>query len=248
MYEEMATMLFKPGFDISIATYPGHGPGDDPKGKSLCSYRTHVEDLIKERSWKEEHPFVLIAHSMGGAVALCAAVGNPKVMGVILINPAPTGGISIGKKPFMRLASRPLWYRAVHLALIRDESFVFHDDDAKELFLNGHEPRDSLGRVHAFEKESGLAVWQLAMGTFSVDPQDVRCPVHVFCGEEDRLIDPKVQRRIADTYGTFHSLPGASHMPMFDPNKEETYAAIRTTLEEIVFQKPHAPRSVAKVA
>lgn len=241
--------LQKRNIDATIATYPNHGVGEDPSGVTTCACEEHVESLILERG-KKERPFLLLGHSFGGLVALRVAQNNPKVRGIILVAPAPPQGVSLGMVALIRLFMHSHVYTP---AMLTGNAFEFHPDDIENRFLSGHAPIDEEGVRHSFGKESGVILRRLVLNKPPIEPESIRCPIHIFSGSDDRLFTLDVHMALRDYLNRscpserprafLHRLPGASHMPMFGPTAAPITSILVDQVEQLM-----APEHTAAIA
>jgi pimeloyl-ACP methyl ester carboxylesterase len=183
---------------------PGHG-GSDPRGEErIGSYaewvRLGLEKLFAQR------PFVLVGHSMGGAVVLELALDPPEgLKGIVLVGSgaklAVTRAIfkmlsenpeaffeSIDQFAFSSAAPKTLRERFIHVTRQCQPSVIFNDFQACDHF-------DIRNRV-----------------------SEIKIPTLVLCGEEDQLTPVKYSRYLHENIAASRLvlIPNAGHMVMVE--------------------------------
>ena len=199
---------------------PAHG-GSSGKGEDeIFSYARWVEAVLRERV--DPGPCILVGHSMGGAIALEIAAGQPTgLAGLVLMG---TGA---------RLGVSPLIFR-----LLREdpEGFIQTID------------RAALGRNASAEVRNAVEASirrcppPVVLGDFRAcdrfDIRDrigsIRIPVLIVCGEEDRLTPPAfseyLHRELVDA--RMLVVPEAGHMVMLEA-PQPVNRAMEAFIEEI---------------
>lgn len=183
---------------------PGHG-GSEGRGEcDIRSYAHHAADAI--RGVLGSGRFVLMGHSMGGAVALDMAVsGMEGLSGLVLV---ATGA---------RLEVAPLVLR-----LIREdfEAFLQTIDRAA---LGEEAPGEARDKVVESLRRCPPEVVHgdfVACDRFDLRDRlhEVRVPTLVICGEEDRLTPIRLSESLARGIAGARVLavPGAGHMVMLE--------------------------------
>ncbi len=198
---------------------PGHGRSPAPGRTTIEGYsaalRCFLDACRIERA-------VLVGHSLGGAVALRAALDMPdRVAGVGLIGtggrlrvgPAILDGFSRDLAATIRLtvdlsyaASAPAWLRAhAEAAYARCDPVVYHGDFVA---------------CHVFDILARLA--------------EICCPAAVICGAEDRLTPPRYSEALRERLpgATLTILPDAGHMAMVE-QPEAVNEALRGLLRSL---------------
>lgn len=158
-------------------------------------YRGQVVEHARQLAQAENAPIVLVGASLGGLLALSAAVEVPAVA-VVLINPMPPAGI-VAKplgKPYPALLH---WGQQRSIASTRRA--MPDADDAASLYA-----------FRRWRDESGLALEQARLGIAVEFPH---CPVLVMASQNDDDIPIVVSRAVATRCsGDFQLLPGCSHV------------------------------------
>lgn len=225
MWTAFAQKLERAGLSVYVPPLRGHNvePGAEPPENvgrlSLLDYAADIEAFVKGLG----RPPVLIGHSMGGLLALMIAA-RQEVQAAVLIAPAPPAGVlavSVNHIP-MALAMLARW--AFWRKPIRP-SFR----EARWALLNRLSDLEAR-QVHSeFVYESGRALFEIAAwpldraGASRVNAKDVRCPMLMLSGSDDRVTPPSVIRRIASRYeprADFEELPRHAHWMIGEPGWE----------------------------
>ncbi len=104
-------------------------------------------------------------------------------------------------------------------AILGSRTFAPRREDARALICNAS-PRSVLDEYAAqVVADSGTVARQIMLGSVSVDPADVRCPVLVVGTDEDRISPLSVQPKLARRYGAeLLPFPGLDHLHMVGPD------------------------------
>jgi pimeloyl-ACP methyl ester carboxylesterase len=163
---------------------PGHGQSPGPGFRGIADYTHFTVELARALGWDR---FVLAGHSMGGAVALLAALHHGELLaGLVLadtgarlrVNPA----LLRGARDAAATGRRPAADRSWGYAPATPQAVV----DAVEALTADTDPRVT------------CADW-IADDTFDVMSRlaGVRVPTLAVCGAEDRLTPVKYHRFLA---------------------------------------------------
>ena len=196
----------------------GHGASAPVADLGRVSLDDYVDDV--RRVTRALGSVVVVGHSMGGLVAQrLAQLGA--VRAVVLVSSAPPRGIPAVS---LRLVVRQARYLP---ALLGSREIRVGRSDADAIIMN-RVPVDERPAVFAhFEADSGRAAREIMLGAVAVDQRQVRCPVVVVSGDEDRFIPLRVARRIAAKYrAPLRVLPGRAHLMMQEPGWAEAAGQI----------------------
>jgi pimeloyl-ACP methyl ester carboxylesterase len=195
---------------------PGHGRSPLPGRTSIATYASallHVLDALSlERA-------VVAGHSMGGAIALWAALEAPeRVAGLALF----------GAGARMRVAP------AILDGLLGDRLATIHTIVSYS-YPSGT-PERMLQRAEISYAGCDPEVYRgdfLACDAFDVQARlgEIACPTAIVCGTDDRMTPPKYAKALCDGIAgaTLELLPGVGHMaPIEQP--EMVSAALRELL------------------
>lgn len=187
---------------------------------SIEDYTSDMAELVE----KFDSAPIIVGHSMGGVIAQkLAAKGLARA--IVLLNSSVIWGIlpstdderAVGTG---LMAAGPFWKTVLHLEFEFMVTYALNRMDAptqRAVF-------DRLG------PESGRAIFELFFWMFDgrrtteVDSAEVRCPVLVVSGAEDRGVSPCTARQIAQRYGsnaTVYEAPGCGHYLMLEPGWEQ---------------------------
>ncbi len=205
----------KDAFTVAALDLNGHGRSPRREGDGLSLYTEDVLSVLDALA--EEHgPAVLLGHSLGGAVALHAALQKPKGLRAL-------GLIGTGAK----LRVHPDILRAI------DEDF----ERAVEQILQWAFAPDPPSDLYQRAKEQMLRNGQAALSrdfrtcdAFDVMDRlgDVEVPALVVVGREDRLTPVKYSEYLRDRIegAILEVIEGAGHMVMVE-RPEALNGAIR---------------------
>jgi pimeloyl-ACP methyl ester carboxylesterase len=198
---------------------------------SLLDYARHLEEAILAA--RLPLPPILVGHSMGGLLAQILAA-RLSTRAVVLLAPAPPAGVHAVRWSNLvatrNVITKPSFWRRAHRP---------PDALAEWGLLHGvPEPRRSEIRA-ALIPESGRAYaeivfwWLDRAGAARVDPAQVRCPLLVVGGADDRVIPASVVRRTAALYGQSElvMLPGRGHWFFEEPGAAELFARLECWLD-----------------
>ncbi|HET7584513.1 MAG TPA: alpha/beta fold hydrolase [Gemmatimonadaceae bacterium] len=192
--------------------------------------RAYVDDaLAVARTLAREHAVpAVVGHSMGGIIAQGVAACDT-VRALVLIAAVPPRGI--------RLLTPELALRALgHVgAFLASTPFTPSRREAEALLLHTI-PEPERAEVYArLVPESARAALTLATRSLRVDARDVRCPVLVVSALEDRLVVPRVARRIAAHYeAPLLEYAGHGHLIVAEPGWERPASDIERWLRSAV--------------
>lgn len=223
-WETVAAELDGDGLDL--LSYDRRGYGDTPAAAEGSSF-THVGDLLSVLDFAGIETALLVGNSMGGALALDAALLHPdRVSGVLLIG-AAVSGMTDDDTPFdwqPDEASAPLMERAED----SDEPPGDRIDALAHLWLDG--PAAPEGRVSGAPRELFRSMNRRILETAAADSAgdsgvdawtrlgELAVPVTAAWGDLDVPCDlpfyEETVRRIGQQPGRI--LPGTAHLPGLD--------------------------------
>lgn len=198
---------------------PGHGDSGGRGEREIKAYTGWVREAADVVL--EDTPFVLVGHSMGGAIALDMAIsGNRGLAGIVLVATGSKLGVT-----------------SIILRLLKEdfEGFLKTIDSAA---LGPKASPDVRSIVEAAIKKSGPGVTHgdfTACNGFDVRESlgVIRVPALVICGEEDRMTPVDYSEFLARNIkgATLELVPGAGHIVMLEA-PETVNSAIEAFLEE----------------
>jgi pimeloyl-ACP methyl ester carboxylesterase len=160
---------------------PGHGRSPGPGFRGVADYAHFVVELARALGWDR---FVLVGHSMGGAIALLTALYHPEYLaGLVLVD---TGA---------RLRVDPALLREAREAVLRsrspgsDRAWAFAPSTPQEVV-------DAVNVLTAGTDPSVTYGDWIADDTFDVMSRvsQIQVPTLAVCGAEDRLTPVKYHR------------------------------------------------------
>jgi pimeloyl-ACP methyl ester carboxylesterase len=227
------------GYAVYALDLPGFGQSD--KGNRLYSpanFAAAIENVIGRRV---ESPFVLVGHSMGGAVSLAYAAAYPqRVERLVLVDVAGVLHRAVYAEFLSRLGTHAAsggktddapWFTAfLHTMLTRAESIPV----STEPLLGSAAVRQQMFRGDP----NAIAAYTLVGHDFSRALRSIAVPTLLIWGSEDKVAPLRTGQMAAATIpnARLAVLQGAGHAPMLQ--SPERFNA--TVLEELR-GKPHGP-------
>lgn len=211
-------------------------PEDPPPPKlGTTSLLDYAADLEAEIGQLGELP-VIIGHSMGGLLAqILASRGLAKA--IVLLTPGSPAGIMALTpsviKSFWRTLTRNNFWRLPQRPTL---------DEACYSLLNVLPPDEQRTVHERFVYDSGRAVAEIGFWLFdqdhasSVDEHEVKCPVLVIAGTEDRITPASVVRKVARKYGPktqYAEAKGHAHWLMVEPGWEDVAETVDDWLDRM---------------
>jgi 2-succinyl-6-hydroxy-2,4-cyclohexadiene-1-carboxylate synthase len=167
-----------PGWTVHAPDLPGHGTSDAPVSLDACMATTL--DAAPDR-------FVLAGYSMGGRIALHAALAAPeRVERLVLV--ATTAGIADDGERAERRVADEEWAESIERSTI--EEFADHWM-GQSLFAGTPSPAAAIWRQDILRNSpTGVAAARRALGSGTLEPVwdrlgELRMPTAVVVGERD---------------------------------------------------------------
>lgn len=222
MFERWMTYFAERGRAVYALDLRGHGASAPVADLGRVSLGDYVDDAL--RAARALGNVVIVGHSMGGLIAQKLAERGA-VTAAVLVSPAPPRGIPLIS---LRLVMRQAKYLP---ALLRSRAIRVQRGDAEALIMNRIPPDERPAVFARFQPDSGRAGREIMLGAVAVDRRQVRCPVFVFGGDDDRFIPLRVARRVAAKYGApLRVLPSRAHLVMQEPGWREAAGEIESSL------------------
>lgn len=232
-YAAVAERLVGRGYGVYALDHRGHGRSEGPRANvERFSYLVSDLGTFVGRA-QRQHPdatMFLLGHSMGGAIALAAALRNPdSLKGLVLSAPALASGEVVS--PLKALAVRLLSRFAPNTgaltlpatAISRDPAVV-RAYESDPLVFRGPIPARTL--VELLD----------AMAAFPDAVPGLRLPVLVQHGTSDRLVPLAATRPLYDRLGNpkqraLRLYEGLFHEAYNEPEREQVLADLEAWLE-----------------
>lgn len=221
-------------YAVNLRGRNGSRPGTNVGAVSVREFADDARFIAEELGSP-----IVVGHSMGGLVAqLLAAEGRSR--GTILLAPAPPRGIPVVS---MRALPRELRYMP---AIMRSRLVVARWSDFRPLVLNGVPLEAQRAMFERLVPDSGRAARDMLLGAVAVDERQVRSPMLVVGGSEDRFIPLRAIRRVAEKYGArLVVAPERGHMLPVEPGWEKLAADIGAWIDANV-EPPEASPSCTR--
>jgi pimeloyl-ACP methyl ester carboxylesterase len=192
---------------------PGHG---DSPGDGETTIVGYVEQVV---SWLDEQGIeraVLAGHSMGGAIAMTAALEKPeRVAGLVLVG---TGGRLRVNGEILQAAADPVRFEETVEVVI---TWAFSDQTPEKTV--------ALAKVRMLETRPEIIHGDfVACNQFDICDHlpELQVPTLIVCGEQDRLTPLKYARHLNEEIpeSTLVLIESAGHMVMLERPLEVTGA------------------------
>jgi len=210
---------------------PGHGGSPGRGFRGIADYAYFVVELARTLGWDR---FVMVGHSMGGAIALLTALHHPELLdGLVLVDT----GARLRVSPALLRGSREAATAA--LTPVADRSWAYA----------GSTPQSVVDAVQKLTAPTDPWVtygdW-IADDTFDVMSRvkDIRVPTLIVCGAEDRLTPVKYHEFLtAQISGSrLTIIEGAGHWVFWE--QPETFTqTVRGFLDSLPPSSARAARS-----
>jgi pimeloyl-ACP methyl ester carboxylesterase len=225
-WQNYKNFLEQRGFQCHTPTLRYHdmNPKDTPDpGLGTTSLLDYAQDLEAYIRHLDQKPF-LMGHSMGGLLAqILGARGLAEAL--VLLTPASPSGINALKfsviKSFWSVLTKWGFWRTPHR--LSFEASVY-----SMLHLLPQEEQKTI--YESFVYESGRAAAEIGFwlldpkGAAKIDENNVKCPVLVIAGVEDRITPASVVQKVANKYrvvSTYKEFEHHAHWVVGEPGWEK---------------------------
>ncbi|XP_022302768.2 monoglyceride lipase-like [Crassostrea virginica] len=235
-YEEFASFLSSHGFIVFSHDHVGHGESHGIHNH-VESFKEYTQPIFDHCDvMKREHPnlpLFLFGHSMGGAVAILAALEKPKYFsGVITSAPfvIPTKG----------LPSKIEVFFLKHVVAIICPQRALHHVDPNEVTRDPIQVRKIQGDplFHTPLKARWGKAWHDAACQILQNLKSVSWPFFAIHGDADEISDVKFSQKMFNTASSqdkeIKIYPGFLHAPLFESEEDRNsiYNDIKLWLEK----------------
>ena len=206
--------------DVYALDLPGHGKSEGVGRQSVAAYAECLREWMKD-AWVQRP--VVVGHSMGGAIALQAALDAPSALsGLVLIGSGAR--LRVAEAILQSTMSEETMPQAIQVIV----EWSYSAGTARALReLSARSLRDTRATVlhNDFVACDGFDV-MARLG-------ELHLPVLVVCGSQDRLTPEKYAHYLAGHLPDAHlvMLPGAGHMAMLE-QPQATADAVRAFMQE----------------
>jgi pimeloyl-ACP methyl ester carboxylesterase len=206
--------------EVYTLDLPGHGKSEDVGRQSVPAYAERLLEWMKD-AWVRRP--VLVGHSMGGAIALQAALDAPSALsGLVMIGSGAR--LRVAEAFLQSTMSEETMAQAVQV-IVEWSYSAAASRSLRELSARGLREMRVTVLHNDFVACDGFDV-MARLG-------ELLLPVLIVCGSEDRLTPEKYSRYLATHLrdARLVMLPGAGHMVMLE-KPQATADAVRAFLEE----------------
>ncbi len=218
-YERLTRNLLENSFNVLRFDLRGHGRSEGRRGdiKTFEDYLCDLDIALKEIEGKRFH---LIGHSMGGLIVLKYALKNPERLKSVVAS-APLLGLSFSPNPLKLFLGKLLYRIAPFVAMSNeiDPKALSHDEDVVQEYI-----RDPL--VHRKITVRWFFETMKAMEEVNRSAQNLKVPVLLLHGSEDRLTDPNATMAFYEKVPSdkeIHIYDGYYHEPFNEKDNEKVF-------------------------
>ncbi len=228
-YAHVAEALGAAGYRVSFVELRGHGESAGDRGHT-SSWRRYAEDLWAAARTLDDS-YAIVAHSMGGLVALDAvreAMGQP-VLGLALSNPMiglafdPPRVKVRASRVLSKLAPRLKFRNEMDTSKISRDPEVVRRYEADTLVFDTITPRWFVESVEAMKRVKAAA-------------SRMTLPMMMMVGESDAICSPREMLALATSWGgprTICRYPALYHELFNEPEKGEVFADLTRWLDTL---------------
>lgn len=210
-----------PNYRVFGLDLPGHGESPGEGETTIAGYVRRVVEWLDEQGIERA---VLAGHSMGGAIAMTAALDEPdRVAGLVLVG---TGGRLRVTEEILQAAADPIRFEET-VEVITTWSY---GDQTPEKIV-------ALAKMRMYEIRPEIIHGDYtACNQFDILDRlsEIRTPSLILCGEQDRLTPLKYARHLDEHIPetTLVLIEGAGHMVMLE-RPLEVAAAVENFLASL---------------
>jgi alpha-beta hydrolase superfamily lysophospholipase len=219
-YMHVAEALVERGIAVVAMDLRGHGRSEGARGK-LMDWDELREDMRRILEVLGEDydsvPKFLYGHSVGGTISLDYVIRNPTIFHGVIASAPSIGQPNIPAYLFAISRVVSVIYPSFSMATQLDQTALSRDPDVVEAYRN--DPLvHSRGTARFGTELLKTAEWIQAHAA------DLKTPLFIVHGSEDRLINPEYSRRFFENVRiedkTFLELPTGYHEPHNDLDKD----------------------------
>jgi alpha-beta hydrolase superfamily lysophospholipase len=193
-YEHVAQALVEAGWRVNVLELRGHGDSSGKRGH-VRRWHAYVED-VQAAAATIGRPFVMLAHSMGGLVALSALSEPifPQCTAVALTNPLL--GVRVKAPRWKTAIARVLSKFAPSLSMANelDTSLISHDTEVVRAYETDPQIYGTITPRWFTEMSTAQSAVHARSSKFTI-------PLRMMVSEGDQICDPDAARRLALAWG-----------------------------------------------
>jgi pimeloyl-ACP methyl ester carboxylesterase len=204
--KDLTSCIESQGYEVFTPRLPFHYPlpqmnSEARKGLKNSGINDYLESLSSFINTLDEKP-ILVGHSLGGLLAQLLAARHECEKLVLISSAAPahvySWSWSVMRTFGHNLFKFPLWNSLLDLNI----------ENVQYGIANSQSPELQQALNAETTLESGRIAWQVAMWFLYSKPvtqvefSKINCPILVLGGSQDKITPIKMQRKIADKYGT----------------------------------------------
>jgi pimeloyl-ACP methyl ester carboxylesterase len=223
MFDQWSTYFAERGRATYAVDLRGHGASAAVADLGRVGLADYIDDAL--RAARHLGDVIIVGHSMGSLIAQKIAEMSAAT-GAVLVSPAPPRGIPLLS---LELIIREAKYLP---AMLRSREIRVRRADADAMILSRVPPPERAAIFARLQPDSGRAGREIMLGAVAIDARNVRCPVLVVAGRDDRFVPDRVARRVAAKYDApLRLLADSGHLLMQEPHWPEAAAEIERWLE-----------------
>ncbi|MCK5053923.1 MAG: alpha/beta hydrolase [Anaerolineales bacterium] len=194
-----------PNYRVFGLDLPGHGESPGEGETTIDDYVSRVVEWLDEQGIERS---ILAGHSMGGAIAMTAALNEPdRVAGLVLVG---TGGRLRVNGEILQAAADPSRFEETVEVVT---TWAFSDQTPEKIV--------ALAKMRMLEIPPGVIHGDFtACNQFDICDQlsEIQVPTLILCGEQDQLTPLKYARHLDEEIpeSTLVLLEGAGHMVILE--------------------------------
>jgi len=228
-YHDLAHWLASKGYEVHAHDHRGHGKSEGKRGH-VKRWNDYANDLEQLRlSIDKEHQY-LLGHSMGGMIGVLHMLEYPEhFRAAALSGPATDVSYPVPKVKVWISQAMSRWIPALSLSNDIDASIVCGNPDVVDSYVN--DPH-----THGQVTARWFAEYLKTIERVRKEAHQIRVPVGIWHGAEDRLVEPWVSEAFYAALATEQRqrevLDGALHEILFEKNWTDTATAMCQWLEQ----------------